>query len=80
MDYDVEATYDEKISPLMEKIIDICKENDIQMLASFTLNEDGLMCSTYLDSKKYNEQKLEEAKKVIRRKPFIATAMIMNEE
>jgi len=37
--YDKEQIYDEKISPLMTQIIQICKENDIKMVADFYLRE-----------------------------------------
>lgn len=33
--YTQEAIYDEKISPLMAKIIEICKEHEIPMMATF---------------------------------------------
>lgn len=47
-----EEFYDEKISPLMAQIIDLVKEANINMAATFALdpNEDGevLFCSTVL--------------------------------
>lgn len=33
--YDLESVYDEQIAPLMEKIIGICKEHGMPMVASF---------------------------------------------
>ena len=33
--YNLESIYDEKISPLMRQIIDICKEHNMPMVASF---------------------------------------------
>lgn len=33
--YDLESVYDEKISPLMKQIIDICNENQMPMICSF---------------------------------------------
>ncbi len=46
--YDKEKIHDEKIESLMNKIIKICKENDIQMLATFMLKEaDDMVCTTY---------------------------------
>jgi len=36
---DVEPIYDEQISPLMERIITICKEHGIPMVATFQLND-----------------------------------------
>ncbi len=35
-----EQIYDEKISPLMKHIIEICKENHISMVANFQLGND----------------------------------------
>ena len=44
---DLENIYDEQISPLMQKIIDICKEYELPMFASFEFN-DGEFCTTEL--------------------------------
>lgn len=50
--YDKESVYDEKISPLMTQIIEICKDEGISMLADFYLRppgeQDDLHCITYL--------------------------------
>lgn len=84
--YDKESIYDNQIYPLMDSIIKICKDNDIQMIASFTLkkiDDDGedLLCSTYLESSEYNSNRLEDAIKVIQhgyiaQKPyFLATTI-----
>lgn len=35
-----EEKYDEHIAPLMSKIIKLCQEHDIPMIASFQLNDD----------------------------------------
>ena len=46
-----EQIYDEKVSPLMTEIIKICKENDITMLASFSIpteEHEDLGCTTAL--------------------------------
>ncbi len=43
-----EEAYDEHISPLMTKIIALCKEHDIPVLASFDIqcdDDEGLMCT-----------------------------------
>jgi imidazolonepropionase-like amidohydrolase len=48
---DKEQIYDEQISPLMAKIIGICKERGIAMVASFAIpteEDDGLCCTTIL--------------------------------
>ena len=46
-----EAVYDAEISPLMTRIIAICKEHDIPHVASFQLDDErpdnnGFCCST----------------------------------
>lgn len=53
--YDKDSLYDEKISPLMKQVIDICKEEGIPMLAQFYIRSadvdpDGedLYCTTTL--------------------------------
>jgi hypothetical protein len=56
-DFDVEAIYDEQISPLMTQIIALCKEHQIPMLASFLYSrsdtgikeETNRFCSTLLN-------------------------------
>lgn len=51
LEYDGEMTkeqvYDEQIAPLMDTIIQVCKEHKINMLADFDL-DDGLKCTTAL--------------------------------
>jgi hypothetical protein len=37
--YDKEEIYDEKIAPLMKQIIDICKEEELPMVAQFYLKQ-----------------------------------------
>lgn len=71
----------------MNEIIKVCKENNIQVLASFALKEsdengDDMLCSTYLPSSEYTSKRLEDAMKVIKlgyivQKPFIMTATII---
>lgn len=50
--FDLEAIYDEQISPLMTQIIAICKEHDLPMLATFVCaqreDDDPLHCTTYI--------------------------------
>lgn len=51
-----EQIYDERISPLMSQIIDICKEHKIAMVMSFHLpdaEQDTLHCTTALVSNDY---------------------------
>jgi hypothetical protein len=48
-----EAIYDEQIFPLMEKIIDICKEHKISMIFDVALgcpegSDDQLKCTSFL--------------------------------
>lgn len=46
-----EQIYDEKISPLMRQIIEICEEHKIAMIADFALpdeEQDSLKCTTVL--------------------------------
>ena len=48
---DNEAVYDEKIHPLMKQVLDICKEYDIPMFATFQYGEDengGLVCTSVI--------------------------------
>ncbi len=53
--YDKEKVYDEKIYPLMGQIIEICKENDMQIFATYLLKEhDEIVATTYLESQEYN--------------------------
>lgn len=52
-----EPIYDEKISPLMDRIINICKENGISMISSFkiadeTEEENNYYCTTCLPGDK----------------------------
>ena len=48
-----EQVYDEEISPLMTRIIAICQNEGIAMLASYHIpneEDDQLMCSTHLEN------------------------------
>lgn len=44
---DLESVYDEEISPLVTRIIEICKKHDIPMFAEFQYSDDGY-CRTAL--------------------------------
>jgi hypothetical protein len=57
-EWDVEATYDEQISPLMLQIIAICKEHRIPMAATFVLNDEGMRCTTTLPFEPRGDEKL----------------------
>lgn len=53
-----EEIYNEKIAPLVEKIFEICKENDIQMISSFNFGgtENGdKICNTYVNSEEESD-------------------------
>jgi hypothetical protein len=78
---DKEIIYDENIAPLMSKIISICKENDINMVASFQLqsenetdNGEHFLCTTLLPNKKdhYPEQYSNFCNDIYRRPSFVA--------
>jgi len=49
-----EQAYDEHISPLMKKIITLCKKHDIQLVAAFCLEDaadpasEGMLCKTVI--------------------------------
>jgi hypothetical protein len=74
-----EAIYDEQISPLMAQIIKICRDNCINMAASFSLDfdeeaEETLFCSTVLpidESDETGMEKIEELRKVIQKRPEV---------
>jgi len=63
-----EEIYDDQVSPLMQQIITICKDNGIAMQASFDITHDGegpngedcssLTCTTHLPDGegKFNER------------------------
>ena len=63
----LEPIYDEEIAPLMAKIIKICKDNDIPLVASFQLTDedDHLACSTILIPE-WSHKKFKMAYKVLR--------------
>lgn len=42
-----ESVYDEQINPLMQQIIEICKQHNINAHSTFFLDED-LLCTTHL--------------------------------
>jgi len=51
--FDLEQAYDEKITPLMDQIIEICQEHKMPMIADFIycVNDQGLLsgCETLLN-------------------------------
>ena len=51
MKYDKEYIYDKEVAPLMSKIIMVCKDNDIPLIASFcykAANDDEDFCTTFI--------------------------------
>jgi hypothetical protein len=51
-----EQIYDEQISPLMSQIIEVCRENKIAFLASFSIptdEDDGLRCTSAILEKDF---------------------------
>jgi hypothetical protein len=71
-----EEIYDEEVSPLMSKIIGICKENKIAMLATFSIpDEEGekndLLCTTSLLAEEFEPpERFLAALKVIKPPPL----------
>lgn len=51
--FDLESVYDSEISPLMRKIIDICKQHEMPMICSFAFHNDADIgvgdCTTVLN-------------------------------
>lgn len=62
-----EQIHDQKISPLVNQIIAICKENNINSLLSFSLDDD-LMCTSFIPADKEDEglRRFAEAAHIIR--------------
>lgn len=86
--YDKEQIHDEQIAPLMTKIIEICKANEIPMLASYYLKQatefdDNMYCTTCLFPDAENNEVLSDAANVILNKytvqsPFLMAMTITN--
>lgn len=68
-----ETVYDEQISPLIKKIIAVCKEHSIPMLADFEL-DDGMPCTTAILGKD-SPERLRRAHDVLR--PHRGSPVIM---
>lgn len=60
-----ERAYDEHIAPLMARIIELSKEHDIPMLASFQLDGD-MVCTTVILTSEDADPKLIAASHLIR--------------
>lgn len=63
--YDLEAVYDAEIAPLMSRIIEICMEHKIPMMATFAYSHDGErgtgMCTTSIPFKSRTPQQMIDA-------------------
>jgi len=76
---DKEKVYDDKISPLMSQIIKICKEEKLNMVASFQLrseyetdNEENFLCTTLLPmNEEHNPYQYRDFGKSIYSKPTV---------
>lgn len=68
--FNLERVYDERIGPLMKKIIEICKEVEMPMLASFCYKKDEDefhgYCTTSLTRKEFFPDELMEALRIIK--------------
>lgn len=72
-----EQIYDEKISPLMEQIIAVCREHKIAMLAHFAIPaeaDDTLSCTTHLpDESGSLPEPIRSAVRIIKPRPMMLT-------
>ena len=69
-----EQIYDDQISPLVTRIITICKEHKIALIADFSL-DDALHCTTALLSDEYGPSEGQlQALAALRQKPILALA------
>lgn len=68
MDKPKEAFYDKRISPLMKRVIALCKKANINMAATFALDpkEDGdlLFCTTCLPLDKGDQEGYEKVEEI----------------
>lgn len=80
--FDLESVYDEQISPLMKQIIDICKEHNLPMIASFAFEnceERGPgCCTTHLSFKERPIKEFAEAMSIIKGKTLLSAITIMS--
>lgn len=83
--FDLENVYDEQISPLMQKIIAICQENNMPMIASFAFEnceERNLGCCTtilnHFDDRKVAE--FTQAVRIIQKSPQVFGFAITSRE
>lgn len=82
--YDLEAVYDEQISPLMDQIIAICREHNLPMIASFAYSNDeergSGVCTTALPFEGRTPDRFHVARGIIcNGLPDILSALILTE-
>jgi hypothetical protein len=88
--YNKEAIYDEKIAPLMHEILQICKAEELPMIATFYLkSEDGseqdegpMYCTSNIlpkDNSPEHFYKLSELARCPQGKPYVTAFMIRKE-
>ncbi|EBS1343670.1 hypothetical protein LJS90_001092 [Salmonella enterica] len=79
--YNLESVYDERINPLMQQIIAICKEHNMPMVASFAYEnceEKGrCYCTTALTFEGRHIKEFAEATSVIRGDPLFSAFTVM---
>jgi hypothetical protein len=87
--YNKESVYDEIISPLMQQIIEVCKQEQIPMVASYYLtSEDAhpsgkeLFCTTTLPVKGNTPDWIRDVIRMfeVRRDPVITAAITITKE
>ena len=72
-----ETVYDEQINPLMAKVIEICKQHKIALVADFRLDDEDLHCTTALTTPEFNasDEQKEAVKILYRERPAFAMAI-----
>lgn len=88
--FDKDSVYDNRISPLMQQIIDICKEEGIPMLAQFYIqsadvhpNGKELYCTTTIPAEDNTPEEMRERMHMVRwgnRTNHFAMAMTITKE
>lgn len=83
--FDLESVYDSEISPLMTRIIEICKRTNMPVLASFCFkhdDEDTSLCTTCIPAKpdEWLPDSLNNARIELLRKPSVMAFTITTEK
>lgn len=75
-----EQIHDEQISPLVNKIIEICQANGIAMICSFHIpneDDDELLCTTaLLDENKTAPEEFKHALNIIHPQPITVSIIV----